>query len=265
MILVCGDTMIDRYLWADVRRISPEAPVPVATVHRIEERLGGAANVAANIAAMGSRVVEAYGQQQAPIVKIRVIGKNQQMLRVDFDSPQVPITPADLPPHDTYITLFSDYGKGALAGIQSLISALHGSIILVDPKGFDYDRYRGADLIKPNSDEMRELVGGWHTQEQLDTKAQNFRRDMDLQGLLLTQAAEGMTLYDAEGKFHVPAEAREVYDVTGAGDTAIAAFACAIDRGYTWRDATRVANRAAGIAVGHFGTYVAKESEVFLE
>ena len=263
MILVAGDTMLDRYLWADVHRISPEAPVPVATVHRIEERLGGAANVAANVQAMGSLVVEVYGQQPAPIVKIRVIGKNQQMLRIDFDSPQVAIKPVDLPGHDTPVAIFSDYGKGALRGVEALLPACRADIILVDPKGFDYAKYKGAHLIKPNKDEMREIVGGWHTPEQLDTKAQNLRTNLGLQGLLLTLAGEGMTLYDAEGKFHVPAATQEVYDVTGAGDTVIAAFACALDRGYSWREAVPIANKAAGIAVGHFGTYVVQESEVF--
>lgn len=266
-VLVLGDQMIDRYLWGDVTRISPEAPVPVNRVERVEERAGGAANVLLNIRGMGSAAHGWFGLEQPPIVKIRVIGKNQQMLRIDFDMEQKPIER-----HWVWtlsegckVVVFSDYGKGTLSDIKPLIDAAlsRGCKVLVDPKGFDYERYRGAHVIKPNKDEMKELVGGWSTEEQLTKKALKLREDLNLEALLLTRAAEGMTLYTAEGAHSFPSEAQEIFDVSGAGDTAIAAFAVALDHGHDLPTAAKYANKAAGIAVRHFGTYVATEEEVF--
>lgn len=265
MILVVGDRMIDRYIWADVTRISPEAPVPVAKVIREEERQGGAANVLQNVAAMGAEAIGMFSASEDQVRKIRVVGKNQQMLRLDYDSPQQPIrgwmdigTPYD-------VVIFSDYGKGALANVQDLIERARqdGATVLVDPKGHDYTRYRNAHLVKPNTDEMKELVGGWSTEEQLAEKVQKFRQDAHVGAILLTRAAAGMTLFTDGGATHIPAAAKEVYDVSGAGDTAIAAFAVALTRGCSYIEAAHYANKAAGIVVGRFGTAVATKEEVF--
>lgn len=261
MILVLGDAMIDRYLWGDVTRISPEAPVPVAKIYKIEERHGGAANVLANVEAMGSKAIGVFGTDQPPVVKIRVIGKNQQMLRIDFDCWQTPIQPTEIPKEPNIIIL-ADYGKGTLSQIEQLMPLFNGTI-LVDPKGFNYERYRGAHLIKPNLDEMKELVGGWLTEAQLVEKAQNLRAELGLKGILLTRASAGMTLFMEDEVENITATPQEVFDVSGAGDTAIAAFACALDRRYDWYAAAKCANKAAGIAVQHFGTYVVSEKEVF--
>ena len=267
-ILVCGDAMIDRYLFGDVHRISPEAPVPVALIERIEERAGGAANVVNNVEALGVKCLGLFSVSAAPVVKIRVIGRHQQMLRIDFDSPQNPIDKGNflgLLPQCSMV-IFSDYGKGSLSNVQELISIAKtaGKIVLVDPKGHDYERYRGADLIKPNLDEMKELVGGWNGAAHLAIKAQNLCRELGMGAIMLTRASEGMSLfYPNNAQHHIKANAKEVYDVSGAGDTAIATFAVAVSRGSTWPEAMNYANKAAGIVVGRFGTAVATEKEVF--
>jgi rfaE bifunctional protein kinase chain/domain len=267
-ILVCGDAMVDEYWYGEVKRISPEAPVPVVRVTRKEDRFGAADNVAANCHAMGARVFPATAYTSR---KIRVVGQNQQVVRVDFDDflteegiskleasfreylPQCPIV------------IFSDYGKGSLRSIRSLISEAKtaGAIVLVDPKGHDYRKYRGADLIKPNVFEMREVCGGWSSEDELAHKAEQLRKDAGISAILVTRAAEGMSLFDAAGASHFPAVAREVYDVTGAGDTAIAAYACALSRGFGPKMAIGYANKASGIAVAHFGTAVVNGKEVF--
>lgn len=267
MILVCGDAITDRYWHADVTRISPEAPVPVAKVIRTEEREGGAANVLNNVRAMGASAVGLFSRSPEPIVKIRVIGKAQQMVRIDFDQPQEPISEAEfatLMP-DTSLVIFSDYGKGGLRNVDALIeiAKVAGKRVLVDPKGHDYTRYRNADVVKPNLDEMRELVGGWSTEEQLEQKAMRLRLDTHIKAILLTRAAAGMTLYTDGGAFSIPSAAKEVYDVSGAGDTAIAAFAVAMTMTNDWLTAAHYANKAAGIAVSRFGTAVVSKEEVF--
>lgn len=263
MILVCGDAMVDRYIWADVTRISPEAPVPVAKVIREEERQGGAANVLNNVLAMGAVAAGAFSPSKNRILKIRVIGKNQQMLRLDYDHPQEPIS--KLEDVAANVVIFSDYGKGALKNVDTLIEQAKqaGAIVLVDPKGHDYTRYRNADMVKPNTDEMKELVGGWSTEEQLNAKAQQLRKDAYIGAILLTRAAAGMTLFTDQGAHHIPAAAKEVYDVSGAGDTAIAAFAVALTRGCDYITAAQYANKAAGVAVSRFGTTVVNKEEVF--
>ena len=260
MILVCGDAMLDRYWFGDVARISPEAPVPVVRMRREEERPGAAANVARNIEAMGGACRAMYGDGER-IVKLRVIGRSQQMVRVDFDHPQQPIT--DIPKAE--IVVFSDYGKGSLANIQDLIKQAKssGAIVLVDPKGYDYERYAGADVVKPNLDEMKAMVGGWKDEADLERKAQKLREQAGIGAILLTRAAEGMTLYTESGAIDIPSVAKEVYDVSGAGDTAIAALAVALSRGCELHEAAGYANKAAGIAVGRFGTSVATREEVF--
>lgn len=266
MILVVGDRMTDTYWHSDVTRISPEAPVPVAKVTRTESREGGAANVFNNVVAMGSDAMALYGAGDS-IVKIRVIGKSQQMIRADFDHPQEPVYTdgfnANI--HAARHVIFSDYGKGSLANVQDLIliAKERGATVYVDPKGYDYTRYRLADVVKPNLDEMRELVGGWSTEAQLAEKATKLRRDIGIKAILLTRAAAGMTLFTESGAFNIPSAAKEVYDVSGAGDTAIAAFAVAQTMGHDWLSAAQYANKAAGIAVGRFGTAVVTKEEVF--
>jgi rfaE bifunctional protein kinase chain/domain len=262
-IMVAGDAMLDRYWFGDVDRISPEAPVPVVRMIREEQRPGAAANVARNVEAMGGECVTIFGVGR-PIEKLRIIARNQQVTRVDFDHPQEPIE--FLPGvDDCGVVVFSDYGKGSLLGVKNLIRIAKDAkaTVLVDPKGHEYERYRGADVIKPNLHEMKELVGGWSTEEQLWDKAEKLRREAGIGAILLTRADKGMSLFTEERILHIPAVAHEVYDVSGAGDTAIAALAVALSRGHSLLEAAEFANKASGIVVGRFGTAVATEDEVF--
>ncbi len=298
-VLVVGDAMLDQYWFGDVERISPEAPVPVVRVQRREERLGGAANVARNVAAVGVRtalltvlgdddaghsvsrlLAEAGIEPQVHLdpslpttVKLRVIGRRQQMLRVDFENvPEAETLAALLDNYasllaDHDLVILSDYGKGGLAHITSMIerATAAGRPVLVDPKGDDYTRYKGATLLTPNRTELREVVGRWKDEADLTRRAQALRADLGLQALLLTRSEEGMTLYTDEGAWSVPAQAREVFDVSGAGDTVIAVLAAMLAAGTPLRDAVSVANRAGGIVVGKLGTATASYDELFGE
>ena len=296
-VLVVGDAMLDRYWHGAVERISPEAPVPVVKVSREEERVGAAANVAYNISALGARAsflgvvgddeaghklealltqtgVEAHLKRDPGLrttVKLRVIGRQQQLLRMDFENePDHEVLAlqsssfTELLPKQQAI-LFSDYGKGGLAHIPRMIEAARAANkpVLIDPKGDDYARYRGATVITPNRAELQDVVGRWHSEEELRTKAQNLRASLDLDSLLVTRSEEGMTLYDAAGELHVKAQAREVFDVTGAGDTVIATLAAMVAAGISLRDAVPIANRAGGIVVGRFGTATVTYEELF--
>lgn len=296
-VLVVGDAMLDRYWHGAVERISPEAPVPVVKVSREEERIGAAANVAYNVSTLGAQasflgvvgddepghrlesLLKATGihthLKRAPglrtTVKLRVIGRQQQLLRMDFENePDHEILSLqgeafkEMAPAQDAI-LFSDYGKGGLAHIPAMIAAARRlkKPVLVDPKGHDYTRYRGATVITPNRAELQEVVGRWTSEEDLRTRAQNLRAALDLQALLVTRSEEGMTLYDAQGELHVTAQAREVFDVTGAGDTVIATLAAMTAAGLGLRDAVPVANRAGGIVVGKFGTATVSFEELF--
>jgi rfaE bifunctional protein kinase chain/domain len=296
-VLVVGDAMLDRYLFGDVERISPEAPVPVVRVTREEARLGGAANVALNVKSVGAHAtlltvvgsdepaaklqqllqekgVEAILGRDPNLytcVKLRVIGRAQQLVRVDFENqPDHEILGdmlADysrvLPLHDA--VLFSDYGKGGLAHIPRMIELARagGKPVLVDPKGTDYTRYTGATVITPNRSELSQVIGGWTSEEQLQTRAQALRESLHLDSLLLTRSEEGMSLFDAAGQTRVDAQAREVFDVTGAGDTVIATMAAMLACGLTLREALPIANRAAGLVVGKFGTATVSYRELF--
>ena len=287
--------MSDAYWYADVSRISPEAPVPVARVEREETRPGAAANVARNCRAMGAdvtlccvlgrdeggervrEIIEREGIHNAIVTggktirKLRVIGRQQHIVRVDFDEPVDGWCRSMLSEtfreavHDCDIVVFSDYGKGALDDISVLILAAKqaGKTVLVDPKGYDYGKYAGADLVKPNGHEMQALVGGWTSEAALAEKVAKLRFETNLSKILLTRAADGMSLFTEEGAEHFKAVAAEVYDVTGAGDTAIAALAVGVGRGLTLPNAVRAANKAAGAAVGKFGTAVVTGAEVF--
>ena len=296
-VLVVGDVMLDRYWHGSVDRISPEAPVPVVRVSREEERLGGAANVALNVKTLGSRVtlLTVVGTESAAarlkvllerqgietrlgqderlrtIVKLRVIGRAQQLLRIDFENePDHEVLQQmlddfmrELPLHDA--VLFSDYGKGGLTHITQMIEAARqaGKPVLVDPKGSDYARYAGATVITPNRSELMQVVGAWGSEEHLAEKAQALRASLGIETLLLTRSEDGMTIFDARGSSHEPARTREVFDVTGAGDTVIATMAVLLAAGVDAREAMTHANRAGGIVVGKFGTASASYTELF--
>ncbi len=298
-VLVVGDVMLDRYWFGDVSRISPEAPVPIVKVDRIEDRPGGAANVARNVAALSARsaLLSVVGNDEpgrslqqllrrekvstslhtdksiATTVKLRVIGRQQQLLRADFETlPSHEVLASKLKDYERLlkscdVVILSDYGKGGLAHIARMIALARrrGVPVLVDPKGEDYSRYRGATLVTPNRAELRAVTGSWTSEAMLNSKAQALRQRLGLDGLLVTRSEEGMTLYRRGSKLHVPAQAREVYDVSGAGDTVIATVAVMLAAGQSMEDAVRIANRAASIVVGKFGTAVAYPHELFPE
>jgi rfaE bifunctional protein kinase chain/domain len=296
-VLVVGDVMLDRYWYGAVDRISPEAPVPIVRITREEERSGGAANVAYNVAILGGQVslLTVVGDDEASrkleailattgirthfgrdadlktTVKLRIIGRQQQLLRLDFENtPKNELLASQtaafenlLPSHDAI--LFSDYGKGGLAHVGDMIAHARakGKPILIDPKGTDYSRYQNANVITPNRAELQQVVGEWTTEEDLTAKAQQLRTQLHLDAVLLTRSEEGMTLFDAQGQLHVSAQAREVFDVTGAGDTVIATLATLVGSGLTLRQALPWANRAGGLVVGKFGTATVTYEELF--
>ncbi|MBC3876526.1 D-glycero-beta-D-manno-heptose-7-phosphate kinase [Undibacterium sp. FT79W] len=298
-ILIAGDVMLDRYWFGEVNRISPEAPVPIVRVERREERLGGAANVALNAVALGVNAglmgiigddeagnsienllkkagISSYlsrDKQISTIIKLRVIGRQQQLIRIDFEEKPTEIVLRDklnrfnalLSAYD--VVIFSDYAKGGLMNVKAMIQAAKdaGKPVLVDPKGSDFARYAGATLLTPNKSELKLIIGEWANEAELTEKAQNLRRKLDLQGLLLTRSEEGMTLFTEEDVTHVPAMAREVFDVSGAGDTVIATMAVMMANGMRMQDAVVIANRAGGIVVGKLGTATVTKEELFSE
>jgi rfaE bifunctional protein kinase chain/domain len=299
-VLVVGDAMLDRYWIGEVERISPEAPVPIVKVGQEEERAGGAANVARNAAALGARVtllsvvgtdepgarLEALLKRERVLprlhhdrgikttVKLRVIaGRKQQLLRVDFETPpNHEVLASKLRDFeqllgDTDTVILSDYGKGGLSHIVKMIDMARraSKMVLVDPKGEDYSRYRGATLITPNQSEFRQVAGAWKNEHELTNRAQQLRRKLNVKALLVTRGAQGMTLFQDGKRMHVPTVAREVSDVSGAGDTVIATLAVALAGGARMKDAVHLANRAAGIVVGKFGTAVVTPKELFGE
>jgi rfaE bifunctional protein kinase chain/domain len=204
-------------------------------------------------------------------VKLRVIGRAQQLVRVDFENQPDHEILADMltdyarvvPQHDA--VLFSDYGKGGLAHIPRMIELARAAAkpVLVDPKGTDYTRYAGATLITPNRSELSQVIGGWSSEADLEKRAQALRQTLRLDSLLLTRSEEGMSLFDASGQTRVAAQAREVFDVTGAGDTVIATMAAMLACGLSLREALPIANRAAGLVVGKFGTATVSYEELF--
>jgi len=296
-LLVVGDVMLDRYWFGDVSRISPEAPVPVVKVGRTEERLGGAANVARNIAAIGAHagLLTVVGEDEAAgciehllktegidaqlhrdpglatTIKLRVIGRQQQLLRIDFETePGHEVLLSKLADFEarlgnTDLVILSDYGKGGLRHIERMIAAARtaGKPVLVDPKGDDYSRYKGATLLTPNRSEFREVAGSWKNEDDLTARAQKLRSELGLDALLITRSEEGMTLYREGERLHVPAVAREVYDVSGAGDTVIAVLGVMLAAGASFAEAVELANKAAGIVVGKLGTAVVHSEELF--
>lgn len=295
-VLVVGDVMLDRYWFGDVSRISPEAPVPIAKIDHIDQRAGGAANVARNIVALGGQAVllsvigddEAGDQLQqlmqhnqvqthflrdktiATTVKLRVVARNQQLIRLDFE---------DAPTHevlnsvtrqyrdllaDCDVVILSDYGKGGLTHVTTMIEWAQqaGKPVLIDPKGDDYEKYAGATLLTPNRAELRQVTGSWQDEVALTEKAQSLREHLGLQALLLTRSEEGMTLFREGEPHHQPTQAREVFDVSGAGDTVIGAMGLAMAAGLDLPEAMRLANAAAGVVVAKLGTAVCSFDEL---
>lgn len=296
-VLVVGDVMLDRYWFGDVSRISPEAPVPVARIGRMEERAGGAANVARNIASLGGKasILSVVGDDEAATalerlmkddgittlfkrdaaisttIKLRVVARQQQLIRLDFeDAPSHEILADKLEQYQSVlashdVVILSDYGKGGLTHVARMIELARaaGKPVLIDPKGDDYAKYAGATLLTPNRSEFKEVAGSWQNEEQLIAKAQALRSQLQLDALLVTRSEEGMTLFRADGALHQPTFAREVFDVSGAGDTVIGTLGLAMAAGLPLPTAMSLANAAAGIVVGKLGTAVCTQQELF--
>jgi D-glycero-beta-D-manno-heptose-7-phosphate kinase len=295
-LLVVGDVMLDRYWFGDSDRISPEAPVPVVQVSKVDERLGGAANVARNVAALGANttILGVIGEDEAgarigellkqsgvnsqlevdpkvpTTVKLRVIARQQQLIRLDFEeTPSQTALEQKLARFEKAlgtadVLVLSDYGKGALSQVAAMIeyARAKNKVILVDPKGEDYEKYRGATVITPNRSELRQVVGRWADEADLTQRAQDLRRSLGIQALLLTRSEEGMSLFTDQGVSHVRAQAREVFDVSGAGDTVIATLAVALAAQWPLDRAMALANRAGGIVVGKLGTATVTSEEL---
>lgn len=288
-ILVVGDVMLDRYWHGPTGRISPEAPVPVVKVEQIEERPGGAANVALNVAALGGKatIIGLTGQDEAAenlsrslesmgidtdfervethptITKLRVLSRHQQLIRLDFEesfdgldcSPLLERVRQQLP--KVKVVVFSDYAKGALNQVSEMIALAKqaGAQVLIDPKGSDFAKYRGADLLTPNFSEFEAVVGACSDEADIIHKGQQLLQQYDIQALLVTRSEHGMTLIrQGQDSLHLSAQAQEVFDVTGAGDTVIASLAAALSAGAELETACALANVAAGVVVGKIGT-----------
>ncbi len=298
-VLVAGDVMLDRYWFGATQRISPEAPVPVVHVRDTEERPGGAGNVAVNLASLGvhcsvlgitgddaiadnlTAVMEKRGvrcrftrlKHAATITKLRVLSRHQQLIRLDFEesfgsfdgAPLLPQFKQELP--DTQVVILSDYGKGSLSAVQELISAARaaGKPVLVDPKGRDFTKYKGATVITPNMAELEAVVGECPDEAAIITKGSKLMAELGLKALLVTRSEHGMTLLEA-GKpaLHLPTQALEVSDVTGAGDTVIAVLAAGLGAGLDFGAAAALANLAAGIVVGKLGAATVSSTELRL-
>ncbi|MDH3689345.1 MAG: D-glycero-beta-D-manno-heptose-7-phosphate kinase [Gammaproteobacteria bacterium] len=296
-VLVVGDVMLDRYWFGGVDRISPEAPVPVIGITDTEERPGGAANVATNVAALGAKctLLSVIGDDEAgthltdllshsdiaaslhrdfasaTTVKLRIISRNQQLLRADFE--QTPgyevlsrcMDDIRVKLRDTDVLIISDYGKGGLVHIADMIHRAREVDIpvMVDPKGKDFSRYRGATFITPNRREFEDAFGPCVDEAALFARAKSTIAELGVEKLLITQSDKGMTLFRQDGSsVHKSARAREVYDVSGAGDTVIAVMATAFGSGLPDESAMELANVAAGIVVGRLGTAAATKEEI---
>jgi rfaE bifunctional protein kinase chain/domain len=294
-LLVAGDVMLDQYWFGEVNRISPEAPVPVVRVGRMEERPGGAANVARNATALGAqvqllavigedepgasltRLLAAEGVQAhltrdptlSTTVKLRVVGRQQQLVRIDFENlPAANALESKLADFEsrlgqTQVVILSDYAKGALVHPITQPARAAGRPVLVDPKGDDYDKYRHATLLTPNRNEFRTVVGSWKSEADFEARAQRLRERLALEALLVTRSEEGMSLFLEGQALHVPAVAKEVFDVSGAGDTVIATLGVLLATGAPLAEAVRWANKAAGIVVSKLGTAVVHPDELF--
>jgi len=288
-VLVLGDLMLDRYWHGPTQRISPEAPVPVVKVEQIEDRPGGAANVALNIVALGShcdiigitgddeagRILKQqmlalnvtpdfYQQSDIPtITKLRVISRNQQLIRLDFEEHASKLPAAPLLEKlqqrldQANVVILSDYAKGTLDQVEKMIALCRAANkpVMIDPKGHDFERYRGATLLTPNMSEFEAVVGHCIDENDIVAKGQTLMVELDLQALLVTRSEHGMTLLRRDQQeLHFPAMAREVYDVTGAGDTVISVLAASFAAGADLEQACALANIGAGVVVGKLGT-----------
>lgn len=289
-VLVVGDVMLDRYWHGPTARISPEAPVPVVKVEQIEERPGGAANVALNVAALGGKVnlIGLVGNDEAAdilikslksvhvntnfvsvpnfptITKLRVLSRHQQLLRLDFeegfegiDSTEILEKMHSSLTRQQSVVILSDYSKGTLADIQKMIllAKKFNSLVLVDPKGSDFEKYRGATLLTPNLAEFEAVVGKCHSDQELVERGLALIKEFDLEALLVTRSEHGMTLLrEGQEPLDLPTQAQEVYDVTGAGDTVISVLASSLAAGSSFEQACALANAAAGVVVGKIGT-----------
>ena len=295
-VMVVGDVMLDRYWTGPTARISPEAPVPVVRINNDEDRPGGAANVALNIASLGGQVTLtgitgddevadsldthlsamdvicrfSRSEDVPTITKLRVMSRNQQLLRLDFEESFSEIDKSELNSivennllqHD--VLVLSDYDKGTLSNVPDLVSLArnHNIPVVVDPKGHDFSKYRGATLITPNLSEFEAVVGECKDEAELVAKGKELLTDLELEALLVTRSEHGMTLIRQDEELHIPTQAQEVYDVTGAGDTVIATLSLAIAAGSSFAEASALANVAAGIVVGKIGTSTISEIEI---
>jgi D-beta-D-heptose 7-phosphate kinase / D-beta-D-heptose 1-phosphate adenosyltransferase len=296
-VLVIGDLMLDRYWHGDTSRISPEAPVPVVLVNGAEERAGGAGNVALNIAALGAATqvlgytgedeaahslqtilesagIECYFERVAAgktITKLRVLSRHQQLIRLDFEdgfhaaAHEKLLARASVAMADARAVVLSDYGKGTLCQVPQLIAAarMQKLPVLVDPKGADFELYRNATLITPNMHEFEAVVGRCSSEAQIVAKGMALIEKINLEALLITRSEKGMTLLRrGVAPLHLPTHAREVFDVTGAGDTVIAVLAAALAAGVPLDEATALANLGAGVVVGKLGTATVSPEEL---
>lgn len=289
-VLVVGDVMLDRYWHGPTARISPEAPVPVVKVEQIEERPGGAANVALNVSALGGKVnlIGLVGIDEAAnilvktlksvhvttdfvsvpnfptITKLRVLSRHQQLLRLDFeegfggiDSTEILEKMHSSLTRQQSVVILSDYNKGSLADVQKMIQLAKkfNALVLVDPKGSEFEKYRGATLLTPNLTEFEAVVGKCHSDNELVEHGLALIKEFDLEALLVTRSEHGMTLLrEGQEPLHLPTQAQEVYDVTGAGDTVISVLASSLAAGSSFEQACALANAAAGVVVGKIGT-----------
>ena len=295
-ILVVGDVMLDRYWFGEVNRISPEAPVPIAKINITENRPGGAANVARNISSLGVDVtlLSVVGKDEAgndlkdlltlyginsilkidesitTIIKLRILAKNQQLLRVDFEkTPSHEILSEIVETYSNIIkdydlVILSDYGKGGLYHIKKMIeiAKYHGKLILVDPKGNDFEKYRYANIITPNKSELQAVIGQCKDENELIFKTKQLKDNLSINNILLTKSEEGMTLFENDAMHSFPTLAKEVYDVSGAGDTVIATLGVMLANKIDLRTSTLLSNVAAGIVVGKVGTATYDKKEL---
>ncbi|GHU10147.1 hypothetical protein AGMMS50225_12840 [Betaproteobacteria bacterium] len=296
-LVIAGDVMLDRYWHGPATRISPEAPVPVVKVENDEFRAGGAGNVALNAVSLGARAelvglvgcdeagrllrerLEAHGvdcrlieaPQHPTITKLRIISRHQQLIRLDFENDFAVLESAGIEAafaralDGAGAVVLSDYGKGTLASVSVMIAAARARrlAVVVDPKGADFSRYRGASLITPNMSEFEAVVGHCADENSVRERGEALRASLELDALLITRSERGMTLLHRDhAPLDLPARARDVFDVTGAGDTVVAVLGAGLACGLALEDATSLANAAAGVVVGKLGTATVSRAEL---